>query len=365
MELSPKVFRDVQFREKARGGYHPEDVDEFLEQAAVGAEVLFDRLRDVTERAERAEKTATEASATDDALKRMLLMGQRTVDQAITEAREEADQLLAAARAQASSLVADAEERGRRAYEDSLAESRSRMEAAALALRQAEQEVEALRGWVDVNRSHLLAVMRDAQALIENGGLLGEPPRVTELLTAHETAVPVTTDTEAAANPASTNAVPASAVASTSATNSSTAASSTAASSTAANSAAANSAAANSAGLNRVGPTQVSDETEVYSLEEDNAPTGEWDARLLDEVAREDPVATPPPTNAADEQGGPAEVDELQPVATASTEGTAGEGVHASPGDQTLAFDERALDSFFNEQDLGDERGVGRFRRRQ
>jgi DivIVA domain-containing protein len=355
MELSPKVFRDVQFREKARGGYHPEDVDEFLEQAAVGAEVLFDRLRDVTERAERAEKTATEASATDDALKRMLLMGQRTVDQAITEAREEADQLLAAARAQASSLVADAEERGRRAYEDSLAESRSRMEAAALALRQAEQEVEALRGWVDVNRSHLLAVMRDAQALIENGGLLGEPPRVTELLTAHETAVPVTTDTEATANPASTNAVPASAVASTSATNSSTAASSTAASSTA----------ANSAGLNRVGPTQVSDETEVYSLEEDNAPTGEWDARLLDEVAREDPVATPPPTNAADEQGGPAEVDELQPVATASTEGTAGEGVHASPGDQTLAFDERALDSFFNEQDLGDERGVGRFRRRQ
>ncbi len=109
----------------------------------------------------------------------------------------------------------------------------------------------------------------------------------------------------------------------------------------------------------------MSDETEVYSLEEDNAPTGEWDARLLDEVAREDPVATPPPTNGADEQGGPAEVDELQPVATASTEGTAGEGVHASPGDQTLAFDERALDSFFNEQDLGDERGVGRFRRRQ
>jgi cell division initiation protein len=349
MELSPKVFRDVQFREKARGGYHPEDVDEFLEQAAVGAEVLFDRLRDVTERAERAEKTATEASATDDALKRMLLMGQRTVDQAITEAREEADQLLAAARAQASSLVADAEERGRRAYEDSLAESRSRMEAAALALRQAEQEVEALRGWVDVNRSHLLAVMRDAQALIENGGLLGEPPRATELLTADETAVPVTTDTEAAANPA-TNAVPASAVASTSATNSSTAANSTA---------------ATTAGPNRAGPTRVSDETEVYSLEEDNAPTGEWDARLLDEVAREDPVATPPPTNGTGEQGGPSEVDELEPVATASTEGPAGEGAHASPGDQTLAFDERALDSFFNEQDLGDERGVGRFRRRQ
>ena len=45
MELTPKVFRDVQFREKLRGGYHPEDVDEFLEQAAVGVEELTERLR--------------------------------------------------------------------------------------------------------------------------------------------------------------------------------------------------------------------------------------------------------------------------------------------------------------------------------
>ena len=48
------------------------------------------------------------------------------------------------------------------------------MEEADRALRQAEQEVEVLRGWVDVNRSHLLAVMRDAQGLIENAGLLSE-----------------------------------------------------------------------------------------------------------------------------------------------------------------------------------------------
>ena len=53
MEVSPKVLRDVQFREKMRGGYHPEDVDEFLEQAAVGIEEMQDRLRDATERAER------------------------------------------------------------------------------------------------------------------------------------------------------------------------------------------------------------------------------------------------------------------------------------------------------------------------
>ena len=49
MELTPKVFRDVQFREKLRGGYHPEDVDEFLEQAAVGVEEMTERLRLATE----------------------------------------------------------------------------------------------------------------------------------------------------------------------------------------------------------------------------------------------------------------------------------------------------------------------------
>ena len=320
MEVTPKVFRDVQFREKARGGYHPEDVDEFLEQAALGSEVLLERLRDATERAERAEKMATDASATDDALKRMLLMGQRTVDQAIKEARDEADQVLTAARAQAAALVADGEERGRRAYEVNLADSRSKMEEAERALRQAEQEVEALQGWVDVNRSHLLAVMRDAQSLIENAGLLGEAPRATGLepspgpATASGTVDPI---------------VPIVPVADLGAAN-----------------------------------------ADVAPVDEDNAPTGEWDSRLLDEVGREGAAATAEP---AEESGTDGEAaSNGQPVATtvspegnsASSEGNE-EGPHSSPGDQTMAFDEQALDSFFNEQDMGDERGLGRFRRRQ
>ena len=53
------------------------------------------------------------------------------------------------------------------------------------------------------------------------------------------------------------------------------------------------------------------------------------------------------------------------PALTGSSAEEADEGPHTSPGDQTMAFDEQALDSFFNEQDMGDERGLGRFRRRQ
>ena len=198
MEVTPKVLRDVQFREKLRGGYHPEDVDEFLEQAAVGIEELVERLRDATERAERAEQLATEASANDEALKRMLLIGQRTVDQAIKEAREEAHRMVADARSQAAAVVAEAEERGRRAYESSLAETRAKMEVAATALRQAQQEQETLQAWVDINKSHLLAVLRDAQGLIENAALEGEPPSSGALDAADwEVASPDVSETEA------------------------------------------------------------------------------------------------------------------------------------------------------------------------
>lgn len=309
MELTPKVFRDVQFREKARGGYHPEDVDDFLEQAALAAEAHVNLLREATERAERAEKAASDAASGDEALKRMLLMGQRTVDQAIAEAREEADRLLAAARAQASALVADAEERGRRAYEDTLAETRAKMEAAAADLRQAEQEAEALSGWVDVNRSHLLAVLRDAHGLLENAGLLSEPPQASPINLPAVQAAPV-------------------------------------------------------GHADTAGPAPSEEVAEGYSYEEDNAPTGEWDARLLEDGGREQSAPEVQVTGDGVEAQSQVEgTNGLNPTPGPGAE--AGEGLHSSPGDQTLAFDESALDSFFKEQDVGDERGLGRFRRRQ
>ena len=307
MEVSPKVLRDVQFREKIRGGYHPEDVDEFLEQAAVGIEEMQDRLRDATERAERAELLATEASANDEALKRMLLMGQRTVDQAIKEAREEAQRIVGDARSQAATVVAEAEERGRRAYESSLAETRAKMEFAATALLQAQQEQEVLRGWVDVNKGHLLAVLRDAQGLIENAGLQGEPPSSRALDAAGWKSEPSdAAETEPAG--ATDNGVE-----------------------------------------KHVG--------EGSGWQNERAPTGEWDSRLLDGVAAQ--VA---PTN-GDE---PAQTGAERSVLAVT--GSPAEEMAATPrtssAEATVASDERALDSFFSGQDLGDERGSGRLRRR-
>ena len=56
MDVSPKTLREVEFREKMRG-YHPEDVDQFLEEVAAGVEVMQERLRQaVSEQAQLARR---------------------------------------------------------------------------------------------------------------------------------------------------------------------------------------------------------------------------------------------------------------------------------------------------------------------
>jgi cell division initiation protein len=323
MEVTPKVLRDVQFREKMRGGYHPEDVDEFLEQAAVGVEELLGSLRDATERADRAEQLATEASANDDALKRMLLMGQRTVDQAIKEAREEAHRLVADARVQAAADVAEAEERGRRAYEGSLAETRVKMEVAATALRQAQKEQETLQKWVTVNKSQLLAALHDAQGLIEDAALQGEPPPSSALDAVNqETALPDSGEAEAE-DPIEPHLRD-----------------------------------PNLREPNLRDKPSTENGSESPARQTERAPTGEWDARLLDDVAvQAAPTNGDEPSETGAERavlavaGVPA-TDEMGPVSRASSD------------EATVAFDERALDSFFSDQDIADDRSLGRFRRR-
>ncbi|HUC15813.1 MAG TPA: DivIVA domain-containing protein [Acidimicrobiales bacterium] len=359
MDVTPKAFRDVQFREKLRGGYHPEDVDEFLEQAALGVEVLIDRLQQVTERAQRAEKAASEASASDETLKRMLLMAQRTVDQAVKEANDDAERLLSKARAQADSIgaesraqaealvsdaraqaealvsdaqaqaegyLSDAEERGRAAFESHLAEGRASVEIASSALQQAQQEAEALRSWVDVNRAQLLGVLRDAEGLVanaashvENIGLLGEPPLVGPIAAIPSQGEP--TDSDAADD------------------------------ATAAPDA--------EAGL-------------TPEIAEDDEEAG---SHLLEGPRAREGLPAPPAgpadqeVEAAQGAGEPGEGAGEAPQAVAGAVGTeppADAPMESPPGeDQSLAFDERALDSFFSEQDLGEQRTTSRFRRRQ
>jgi cell division initiation protein len=175
MDVSPKALREVEFREKMRG-YHPEDVDQFLERVAAGMEVLQDRLRQALERAQRAEQAASEVGGNDEALRRTLVLAQRTADLAVQEAREQAARVLAGSEQQAQSIISEAEDRARRAHEDALVEVRSELTKLEATRQQLQSEVDSLTRWVDENRSHLTSALQDALARVEQADVLSPPP---------------------------------------------------------------------------------------------------------------------------------------------------------------------------------------------
>jgi DivIVA domain-containing protein len=200
MDVSPKTLREVEFREKMRG-YHPEDVDQFLERVAAGIEVLQDRLRQAIERAQRAEQAATEAGGNDDALRRTLLLAQRTADLAVQEAREQAARVVAGAEQQAQallgdaeqrvhaqvteaerraqsllsdserraqSLVGEAEQRARRGHEDALVEVRAELAKLEATRQRLQMDVDAMTRWVAEHRGQLRAALEDALTMVEH-----------------------------------------------------------------------------------------------------------------------------------------------------------------------------------------------------
>jgi DivIVA domain-containing protein len=175
MEVSPKTLREVEFREKMRG-YHPEDVDHFLEQVASGIEVLQDRLRQAVERAQRAEAAASEAGGADDTLRKTLILAQRTADLAVQEAREQAARILASAEQQAQTLLADADERGRRTLEDAVAETKSELARLETSRSQGQQDVDELQRWLEEHKAHLQASLSEAMAAVDRAGVLWPAP---------------------------------------------------------------------------------------------------------------------------------------------------------------------------------------------
>lgn len=207
MDVSPKTLREVEFREKMRG-YHPEDVDQFLERVAAGIEVLQDRLRQAIERAQRAEQAATEAGGNDDALRRTLLLAQRTADLAVQEGREEAARLVATAekelqskvseaeqRAQtmiveaetraktaladaerrAATMLSEAEQNARRGHEDALLEVRTELARLEVTRQRVQADIDAMTRWVGEHRDTLRSSLEEVLSRLQ-GINLAPPP---------------------------------------------------------------------------------------------------------------------------------------------------------------------------------------------
>lgn len=124
-------LRTVEFRETLKG-YHRDDVDEYLEKAAVEAEGLQEQLRQSNERLRKAAETiaqletdlaakaeiqpepvvvVAEPVVADDTLQRTLVLAQKFVDETKADAEAQAARLIADAEAQARKVEADSEQR--------------------------------------------------------------------------------------------------------------------------------------------------------------------------------------------------------------------------------------------------------------
>jgi DivIVA domain-containing protein len=116
-------LRTVEFRETLKG-YHRDDVDEYLEKAAVEAEGLQEQLRQSGERLRQAAErisqletqleqqpvavTKSEASVPDDTLQRTLLLAQKFVDETKADSEAQASRIIAEADAKARQMTEQA-----------------------------------------------------------------------------------------------------------------------------------------------------------------------------------------------------------------------------------------------------------------
>jgi cell division initiation protein len=168
-------LRTVEFRETLKG-YHRDDVDEYLEKAAVEAEGLQEQLRQSGERLRQAAERISQLEAAleqqpapqpsepalaDDTLQRTLLLAQKFVDETKADSEAQASKLVAEAeskarmmtqqaQAQASQIATESEQRLREEI-DRLEDSRTRLT----------HEVDAMSRHLEGERNRLRTALGD------------------------------------------------------------------------------------------------------------------------------------------------------------------------------------------------------------
>jgi DivIVA domain-containing protein len=191
MDLSAKVLREVEFRDRLRG-YDTDEVDEFLEKVAVAVEELQEKMRQLAYRAERAERSVSDRAADDDddTIRRTLVLAQRTADLAVREAqeqaaslmdgaRDESEKVLSSARRESEKLLSSARENAARLTTE--AERRHADDIARLERQRDSVRVELkeLSELLDSERKRLADSLRDALRFVER--TLPAPSEMAEL----------------------------------------------------------------------------------------------------------------------------------------------------------------------------------------
>ena len=177
MDISAKVLREVEFRDRLRG-YDTDEVDDFLERAALGFEELLAQIAAATERAERAERQAAELpTSDDDSIKRTLVLAQRTADMAVKEAQAEAEAMLAEARANAATMLNDAKDSSDKSLATAERERKARIAELDTRRDRLEEEIATLVGLVETEQHRIQGVLR---TLLSHVDALGPTESVRE-----------------------------------------------------------------------------------------------------------------------------------------------------------------------------------------
>ncbi len=184
-------LRTVEFRETLKG-YHRDDVDEYLEKAAVEAEGLQEQLRQSGERlrqaAERISQLETQleqqpapvaradASVPDDTLQRTLLLAQKFVDETKADSEAQAARVIAEADAKARQITEQAQTQASRAAAES--EQRLREEIARLedSRGRLSREVETMNRHLEGERSRLRTALSEILRWVDENVQPGSSP---------------------------------------------------------------------------------------------------------------------------------------------------------------------------------------------
>ena len=200
MDLTAQVLHEAEFREAKRGGYHTQDVDEFLERLAVAVDRQDQQLREARQRVAAAEGRLAEAerraeeaelrsvggggAEADETLKRTLVLAQRTADAAIREAEERSARLIASAEDEAARMLAEAHDSTARVYAEAEEEARrAHHEARSRVLAELQElegsrellraDVELLERHIDGQRERLRLAIHALHAIVEDPHSLG------------------------------------------------------------------------------------------------------------------------------------------------------------------------------------------------
>jgi cell division initiation protein len=183
-------LRTVEFRETLKG-YHRDDVDEYLEKAAVEAEGLQEQLRQSGERLRQAaerisqlelaldqqpEPQPAEPAVPDDTLQRTLLLAQKFVDETKADAEAHAAQTVAEAEAKARMMTDDAQSQASQIAAESeqrLRDEISRLETSRSKLT---QEVDSMSRHLEGERNRLRSALGDILRWVDENVQPAHPP---------------------------------------------------------------------------------------------------------------------------------------------------------------------------------------------